>query len=109
MSYINRNSFEINGAFEMHSFGMLIYGTVEVTLGRDTKRVRAILTRKGDQDGDITAYGIIGRYMTGTKAWPGSISSRPGWENDFVHFGFDSRSGKHRKVSISFAQEGGAK
>jgi hypothetical protein len=96
--YINRDSFEINGAV---SDTGTVYGTVEVTLGNQTKRVRATMW----VGGDIYAYGVTGRYMTGKKAWPGYVSSRPGWNNDHVSFGFDSHSGKHRKVAIHFAVE----
>lgn len=95
MSMINKASFEVNGAFSDHA----AYGTVEVTLAGETRRVKAVFWAGGD----ITAYGISGRYRTSTKAWPGSITARAGWTNDHVRFGFDSRSGKHHKATISFA------
>ncbi len=104
---VNRNSFEINGAADFNEYSTTIYGTVEVTLQGRTKRVQAVLRRSLDTtshlNNEITAYGITGRYMTGKIAWPGSISSREGWKNDSVRFGFDSRSGKHHKATISFA------
>lgn len=102
MTMINRNSFEVNGAFHSTTYGLTIYGTVEVTLGTQRKRVPATMRRGSLIDG-ITAYGITGRYRTGMKAWPGSIELRDGWQNDTVSFGFNSRSGKHRKTTISFA------
>lgn len=104
---IARDSFEVNGAYSENEWSVTVYGTVALTLAGQTKRVRASLYLSNDTSshvhGMLTAYGITGRYMTGTKAWPGSVTSRLGWENDTVQFGFDSRSGKHRKVSISFA------
>jgi hypothetical protein len=91
----------INAAsFRIEDFGNRVaYGTVEVTLGRETRRVRAL----SFGDGYIVAYGITGRYRTGMKAWPGSITLQPGFKNEHVSFGFDSRSGKHHKATISFA------
>ena len=102
---INRSTFQVNGAYSERS----VYGTVEVTIGRETKRVRASLYQSVESphlNNEITAYGITGRYRTGMKAWPGSVTQRVDekkgeWE--FVHFGFDSRSGKHHKATISFA------
>ncbi len=93
MTAINPATFQVNGAFTTTA----IYGTVEVTLGLETRRVQAIRWLNS-----ITAYGITGRYATGTKAWPGSIDLRD-TGGEHVRFGFDSRSGKHRKTTISFA------
>jgi len=47
-------------------------GTVELTLGRETRRVRAV---KHDKYGWLFAYGIEGRYNTGNKWWSGSVQS----------------------------------
>jgi hypothetical protein len=43
-------------------------GTVEVTLMGKTKRVVA-----NKSNVDIYAYGIAGRYKTGTKVWSGTL------------------------------------
>lgn len=103
MGMIDTSSFQVNGAFK----GSTIYGTVEVTLGNETRRVRAMMHRSDDSASHlngITAYGISGRYRTGMVAWPGSIEKRDSWANESVHFGFDSRSGKHHKATISFEE-----
>lgn len=103
MTMINKASFQINGAFDDHS----VFGTVEVTLADRTQRVRAVIHTYDNSPhlNGITAYGITGRYRTGMKAWPGYIQLRDGWTNEHVSFGFDSRSGKHHKATISFTKE----
>lgn len=81
-----------------------VKGTVEVTLRNETKTVPAI---KGTNDGSITAYGMTGRYVTGTKAWPANVTQRKTPEGkiwDSVTFGRDDRSGKFNKTNaLSFA------
>lgn len=109
MKMINTTSFEVNGAFEFTSYSdgswsQTVFGTIELTIDGKTRRVPA---RRYDGSSThlngITAYGITGRYRTGMVAWPGTVEKRDEWNNEIVHFGFDSRSGKHRKATISFA------
>ncbi len=110
MTMINTASFEINGAYKFNayddgSWSQTIYGTVELTIAGKTRRVPASRYDSGSSThlNGITAYGITGRYRTGAVGWPGTVEKRDEWNNEIVHFGFDSRSGKHRKATISFA------
>lgn len=73
-------------------------GTVEVTLLGVTKRVKA---RHYPQDGWIIAYGVTGRYQTGAKAWPASITSKSNG-SEFVQFGRDDRSGRFNKQNFIY-------
>jgi hypothetical protein len=75
-------------------------GTVEVTIGRVTKRVSACLVPKYNW---LFAYDVVGRYQQGGKVWPASIHQNgEGKEN--VTFGRDDRSPKFRKENnIYFA------
>ena len=51
------------------------FGTVEITIGRETRRVPCMVCK-----GLVETYGwmtgITGRYLTGTKAWPCTISQQ---------------------------------
>lgn len=105
-------TFEVNGSYSDSAsvngvYGFVVFGTVEVELAGKTRRVpcrRFVgLTDSVKHLSGFTAYGLTGRYMTGTKAWPASLDLRDGWTHAQPHFGFDSRSGKHRKVSMNFA------
>lgn len=76
-----------------------VKGTVTVTLRGETRTVEAI---RSVSSGQITAYGFTGRYETGSKAWPASVTyvvdpktNKP-W--DRVEFGRDERQGRCRKV-----------
>jgi hypothetical protein len=79
-------------------------GTVEVTLRRETRRVRAIR-----DSGLVTAFGMTGRYRTGTKAWPATArlmrDHHTGEIYEIVYFGRDHRSlGHFEKLNaLSFA------
>ena len=77
-----------------------IEGTVEVTLRNETRTVRAI---KSNRDGSITAYGMTGRYQTGTKAWGASVTQkidpRTNKPWDHVSFGRDDRAAKFQKTN----------
>jgi len=78
-------------------------GTVEVTLRRETRRVPAIR-----RSGLVTAFGMTGRYQTGTKAWPARVSMMRDQNNgdifEIVHFGRDDRAGNFHKLNaLSFA------
>lgn len=84
--------------------GFWIDGTVEVTLHRETRRVTA---KMGNEQ--ITAYGLTGRYETGSKAWPARVTrvvdpttNKP-W--DRIQFGRDERTGRCKKTSMIFFRD----
>jgi hypothetical protein len=91
-------------AAEQPEHGFWVEGTVEVTLQGKTRRVKAHKT--GDE---IRAYGLTGRYETGTKAWPANVtrvidpSTGKPW--DRVVFGRDERSGRCNKASNVFFKD----
>ena len=95
MSIINANSFTPNAT---QQYKTITEGTVEVTLHNETRRVEAT-----KQNGQLTAYGMTGRYQTGGKAWPASVTQKVDpttnkiW--DSVSFGRDDRHGKFQKTS----------
>ena len=97
MTLINRTSFKPLSTDADGSQN----GTVEVTLRGQTKTVEA---RHRPQYGWIFAYGIIGRYQTGGKVWPGSIrSNTDGTEN--VRFGrYDNHPKFRKENAIWFAE-----
>lgn len=102
-SIINAETFTASAEQPSHDYW--IEGTVEVTLRGQTRRVRAT---KSKRDGEITAHGMTGRYQTGTKDWPASVTQRidprTGKAWDSVHFGRDDRAAKFQKTSaINFA------
>jgi len=88
---INRSSFK---AEKTEVNGRVFDGTVEATIGNETKTVPAF-----NNNGYITAHGFIGRYRTGKKLWGATVMNRidpiNGRELESIHFGFDSRSGRH--------------
>lgn len=63
-----------------------IDGTVEVTIGRETRRVPALKTSRG-----ITAYRIGVRYRTGAKVWSGRVERFADTGKEQVTGGFDNR------------------
>ena len=81
--------------------GRIEDGTVEVTLGRETRRLPAY--RIGSR---LTATGLGGRYATAAKVWPASITqhaaeeSRPAFET--ARFGRDDRSLRFNKINGVF-------
>lgn len=78
--------------------GYWINGKVEVTLRGETRVVPA-----QNRKGEITAYGMTGRYQTGSKAWPAKvvqkIDPRTNAPWDFVVFGRDDRAAKFQKTN----------
>ena len=86
--------------------GFWIEGTVEVTLGRETRVLRAM---KRDDGNQITALGLSGRYETGSKAWPATVTRvvdpRTGKPWDRVEFGRDERAGRCKKTNMIFFKE----
>lgn len=72
-------------------------GSVEVTIRSETRRVPATRVAKL---GWLIAYGVVGRYQTGTKSWPASIRQTmraDGTASEYVSFGRDDRASKFRK------------
>jgi hypothetical protein len=70
-------------------------GTVEVTLWRKTRRVAALRR----ENGRISARGLVGRYVTGTKSWPAHVETHLDGATVYVHFGRDDRSGRFSKAN----------
>lgn len=102
-SIIDDNSFVAAEVQPEHGFW--IEGVVSVTLRGETKTVRAHMRQASKE---ITAFGLTGRYETGTKAWPASVTQkidpRSGARWDSVDFGRDDRSPKFSKMrGLSFA------
>jgi hypothetical protein len=97
-SIINSATFISSAKQPDHNYW--IEGTVEVTLRNETRTVRAI---KSNRDDSITAYGMTGRYQTGTKAWPANVRqcidprTKKLW--DHVSFGRDDRAAKFQKTN----------
>jgi hypothetical protein len=97
---INISTFEYTGSSARGD-----EGTVEVTLRHDTRRVPA--SRSLSNPEQITAYGMTGRYQTGSKAWNATVTSRrdptTGKLWDSIRFGRDDRASKFQKASaLSF-------
>lgn len=96
---INRDSFILND-------GETEKGTVEITLGGETRRVPGCYVK---EYGWVIAYGVVGRYRTSTKNWPAMVRSQRGHDGKFFEvadFGRDDRSGRFNKLNcISFKPE----
>lgn len=78
-------------------------GTVEVTLGNETRTLKA--RRYGDR---LTAVGLGGRYQAGTKVWPASISLHTEGRLKGVEtydFGRDDRASKFQKLNGIFFKD----
>ncbi len=97
-SIINTATFTASAEQPDHDFWT--EGTVEVTLRNETRTVRAT---KCNRDGSITARGMTGRYQTGSKAWPATVTQRldPRTDKlwDSVYFGRDDRASKFQKLN----------
>lgn len=101
MPCINAQTFIAN---ETQTRDDAIEGTVEVTLGNKTKRVEARKWKGQYSEGDITAYGMTGRYQTGAKAWKACILLKANGDES-GHFGRYDNHPKFRKMrGISFAE-----
>ena len=103
MAFIDPTTFLVETSEQNEHLGTIERGTVEVTIRRETRRVEATRYSKS---GDITARGMTGRYQTGGKAWPATISLRHTERGSYesVWFGRDDRCGKFRKENgVSFA------
>lgn len=112
MTAINANSFQPTET-TTESFGIVERGTVEITLQGKTQRVsgRRVTTtyRADDNNTSITAYGLVGRYNSGTKMWPAHVElytagKLAGMERG--DFGRDDRDPKFRKMNAIFFAKG---
>jgi len=96
MQIINAPTFEVTETETFPSGNLYERGTVEVTLGGETRRVKA-----GRCNGRVVAYGFGGRYRAGGKVWPASVhQTEKGGE--YVDFGRDDRSGRFQKSNAIF-------
>lgn len=87
-----------------HSVGKVTEGTVEATLGGETRRVPAFRWDHNDGRVEIRAYGMTGRYNTGTKAWGATVTHDLAMGMERIRFGRDDRAAKFQKASaLSFA------
>lgn len=97
-SIINAATFTASAEQPDHDYW--IEGTVEVTLRNETRTVSAT---KSNRDGSVRAHGMTGRYQTGTKAWPATVTQMvdPRTDKiwDFVSFGRDDRASKFQKLN----------
>jgi hypothetical protein len=91
---IDRESFTQTGVSQLGD----IEGTVDLTLGRETRRVRAL---KVEKYGWLFAYGIEGRYNTGNKWWGGSVRSEADGKI-YVQFGRYDNHPKFNKTNVRF-------
>lgn len=71
-------------------------GTIEATLGGQTKRVEAVRY----EGGRIVSWDFTGRYRTGTKAWPATVSVEG--DRETVWYGKDHHTGRCQKTGLSF-------
>lgn len=100
MTIINRDTFQPSN--EAPAVDGDIIGTVEVTLGRETRRVFAVFVPKYNW---IIARGMVGRYHTSSKTWPARVLSKPFVDGSFretAHFGRDDNHPKFRKENCIF-------
>jgi hypothetical protein len=105
MTLINPATFEASGetrTITLPSGTQFHYeeGTVEVTLGRETRRLPA----SRDSEGGVSVgHGLFGTYATSSKRWPAFLKlDEKGRE--FARFGRDDRSGRFNKIrGIAFA------
>ena len=98
MTILNASTFEATGT-ELWGSNDLTreIGTVEATLGRETKRVNAVRY----DDGSIVSWDFTGRYRTSTKRWPATVSLKDDG-SDWVWFGKDHHSRRCQKTGLSF-------
>lgn len=100
MTIINRDTFTatsdpVTETFKSGYSFTCTLGTVEVTLRGQTRKVEAKLFN-GDE---IVAYGMVGRYQTGSKVWDAWVSSklRNGKVDEDARFGRYDNHPKFRK------------
>jgi len=101
--FINPQSFITEKSIIVSKGSVREDGTVEVTMRGQTKRVPASRWTGENWDGQITAYGLVGKYRTGSKLWPAILRYNPGndktpaWE--WASFGRDDRDVKFKKLN----------
>lgn len=95
---LNASTFEATGteALPWDADRSREVGTIEATLGGHTKRVAAVRY----EEGRIVSWDFTGRYRTGTKAWPATVSIDGDREN--VWYGKDHHTGRCQKTGLSF-------
>ena len=107
--FINPASFQLETTEDEGHF-ITERGTVEVTIGRETRRLPAVITTFPEDfraEAEIAVYGngLFGRYRTGDKAWPARVSQthwRDGKVSESGYFGRDDRSGRFQKINGIF-------
>jgi hypothetical protein len=93
MTYLNASSFTLTGYTPDGGEA----GTVEVTLGRETRAVKAYRFNNCTMAG-----GLLGRYRTGKRAWPAVIYVYADGR-EIVRFGRDEHTSRCHKATLSFA------
>ena len=95
---LHASTFEATGTEPSHRDGETReVGTIAATLGGKTQRVAAVRYN----DGDIVSWDFTGRYRTGTKAWPATVSVRADGR-EWVWYGKDHHTGRCIKTGLSF-------
>lgn len=99
MTILNADTFIVTGteAIDFGS-GSREVGTVEAMLGRQLKRVKAVRY----DGGRIVSWDFTGRYLTGKKAWPATVSVDTDGR-EWVWYGKDHTSRRCTKTGLSFA------
>lgn len=106
MTIINRDSFQPTETPQTKSWGTETVGTVECTLGGETRRVSCVKTTWTETLADLKGitfrvYGAFsGRYRTGKTAWPATIELEK--RGEFIRFGRDDRDPKFNKANYLF-------
>ena len=72
-------------------------GTVEIDFRGQIKTVQA--SKLGSR---IIARGFGGRYQTGSKVWPATVTLDVNTGNEYADFGRDDRSGRFSKMNGIF-------
>lgn len=93
---LNASTFTATGTEESHA-GPREVGTIEATLGGKTRQVAAVRY----ENGRIVSWDFTGRYLTGKKAWPATVSVDADGR-EFVWYGKDHHSGRCTKTGLSF-------
>ena len=107
--FINPASFQLDRTEDTGHF-IIEHGTVEVTIGRETRRLPARVTTypetfRAEAEISVAGNGLFGRYRTGDKAWPARIGQthwRDGKVSESGFFGRDDRSGRFQKINGIF-------
>ena len=98
---INRETFISETTEAGYKGSVLEVGTVECTIGDETKRLPAV---RSDEGRIYIRSGIGGKYRTSMKVWKASISTRDDGKPDYVWFGRDDRF-NFRKQGIFFSNK----